>query len=128
MDTLELHELEDITKSTNHVKLICINNELHKIGGFGIHTTWKIEENSLKYEEIHKIDEQSFRYKSLSNPGVIYLKSRKCMLLFYSKSIYRFSITDKKWEKLQIKIPKALFQSAIVKTKDERFVIVAGTS
>ena len=126
MNTLELQELTNIV-STDHAKLIRVNNELHTMGGLGMHKTWKIEENSLRRGEIYKIDEKHFGNLNLSNPGVIYLKSRKCILLFHEKSIFKFSITNKKWEKLQTQIPKTMTQSAIVKTRDERFVIIAGS-
>ena len=69
----------------------------------------------------------------LRKHGLVYLKSRKCILLFGGKyksitfnTIYKISILDEKWSELRIKMAENMSSFGIVKTRQERFIIILG--
>ena len=70
--------------------------------------------------------------RELKSCGLIYLKSKGCIILFggvvkwseHSEDVYQFSIVDKQfeWTELNVKIPITLGHMGIVKTLSERYV------
>ena len=118
-------------------RLLLIDNKLHNIGGERGHWIWNIQTDKIseKGKQVKKIvnDHQHALWRqNLYDPAVIYLKSQQCILLFggrgsyWRRSVHRFSISDNTWNKLDCKLPRSMNSCGIVKTRNERFIILFG--
>lgn len=137
LNTKKLDILSQYESNGNFSTLIVIDNKLHQIGGGDkpIHSMWdlsKLQDENYKKVEYKLHGSQTER---LRNTGLIYLKSRNCLLLFGgarrndpSDSIHEFSLTDNKWIELNTKLPRRVSEFGIVKTRSERYVIIMGGS
>ena len=108
-----------------------IDGEYHLIGGGkqNAHVIWN--ELDIKYDKIHTFNDwlsESFFFNS------VFLKSMNRILLFGGTNgtlkaydhIYSYSIAEKKWVKLTLKLPHLVYHSGCVVTMDERYIIFLG--
>ena len=120
------------------LRMLHVNDRLHCIGGnnrnqSAIHCSWSTKGNALSDKIMHKLPESITT--GLRKHSMIYLKSQQCILVFGGRyqdkvfdTIYKYSIVNQKWIELDIKMPRNMCSFGIVKTREERFIILFGGS
>ncbi len=117
--------------------LIFVDNKLHKICCPYFDSRGHFVYNNHSTNQFTKITSFKSVGNSLLHCSVIYLHSRKLILMFGGKetknntfqitnSIYQFSCPDSKWTKAQIEMPQKLEHFGLVATKNEQYIIILG--
>ena len=139
------YECPEFSSSAN---AICMDGVCHIIGGHdrrelrfegyneietNLHQIWNHE--TKESETIHTFDQYP---NGFNQSGLIYISNQRELLLLggykhdydYSKfrldTIYKYSLTNRKWTELDIKLPYDLCDFGCVITKDQRHVIIMG--
>ena len=139
LDTLEIEILPECKSNGDNTRLICTESELHQIaGGYELeHFAWNTTKLGLDIvnERMSYPINECIQRNNLHNPGLIYLKSKRFIMLFGGSndnnpqlSIYQFSTLNREWSELSTKMPFELSDMGIVTTKSEHYVILFGGS
>lgn len=102
----------------DYSKLIFIDNELHYMD----------RDKFLVYDISRCSVKNSLEQKDWMIQSIVYLKSQKCILFInrFDGDIYKFSMLDKKCEKLSNVGVETLVDTVMLSTRDERYVILFG--
>ena len=119
----------------SNCKSIVINNELHIIGGSVNSKHYIFDEEKLSLVQMHEFKQFE---NGLIHHELIYIKSRQYLLLFagqdskecvVSKDIYKYSINNKKWDKLSLEMPSEITRSqtlefSVTTNKNESVILL----
>ena len=111
---------------------LVVNNDIHLIGGYTNkdHMIW--DDKKKQFESQYTFNHLQL---CLEHAGFIHIASRNMLLLMggydagcvkYLDDIWRYSLDQKRWEKLPHKLPMKCQSSAFVITLDEKYIIMFG--
>ena len=143
-DLSSLSSYKQLSNSHNFAgsKMLCINNNIHIIGGNNGHNHYRFDLKTNKLTLIHTfIDDHTsenginFKFSDkFIGHNILYLKHENCILLFVSErntAIYKYSLVnnnndESKWKKLDniSSIPKDIRHSSVLLTKDSKYAIL----
>ena len=106
-------------------KLIFVEQELHLICSMASNEHYILYHGGNEFKKIHAFSS----FVRLYDHNVVYLRCNKSILLFGGKtneSVYKYSVTTQKWNKLKIKMPSKLSEFGLVKTQNEAFCVILG--
>eukprot|EP01084_Bolivina_argentea_P163916 285078_1 len=111
-------------------QIICINNQLHIIGGNFNNKHFKYNPNSLTVDTLHTFDECS---SGFIDHQIVLVKNSLFMFGGYDSYhstvldiIHQYDIKSNQWHRLNVRMPKALFAFGCVSVINDNFILIFG--
>lgn len=140
----QLHEfdlVEKRLKRTNkllerncgpHPRIVYVNDEIHIIGGRRCNKHYIFHLNTRKTEEIYEFSE--IATKAIADHEMVYVEAINSILMVggesdgsnYLNTIYQFSLSERFWKRLSVKLPTNLAGFGLTLTKCGQFVLIIG--
>ena len=113
---------------------ICINNQLHIIGGDLNNKHYVYIPKQQKFDILHEFDEYR---QGFSSHKLIHLKSKNILLLMGGyddasgmgkalDTVYKYDIPKQKWMKLEISVPSRLYRYGYAVSMNEEYICLFG--
>eukprot|EP01084_Bolivina_argentea_P067769 123360_1 len=130
LNTLKTNVVRNEYQIGYDAQCITINNVFHIIGGWTNNKHYIFDEQTNSFTEIYTFDEF---HPGFGNFSLVHLASEHKLLLFGGKhphfisdTVYSFCTVQYKWNKLNVKLPVALYGSAAVKYNYDQYVMLFG--